>query len=82
MSKEIATKETLKNYKDVYIRLFKYALSYKLILIFGIVALVITALADTSFLALLKKYLKKMFEEYGSYLQSERFGKHWMFLLD
>ena len=55
MSKEIAAKETLKNYKDVYIRLFKYALTYKLILIFGIVAIVITALADTSFLALLKK---------------------------
>jgi len=55
MSKEIATKETLKNYKDVYIRLFKYALTYKLILFFGIVALIITALADTSFLALLKK---------------------------
>ena len=55
MSKEIATKETLKNYKDVYIRLFKYALSYKLILIFGTVAIVIAALADTSFLALLKK---------------------------
>ncbi|MDC6476920.1 lipid A export permease/ATP-binding protein MsbA [Methylophilaceae bacterium] len=55
MSKEIEAKETLKNYKDVYIRLFKYALTYKLILIFGIVALIITALADTSFLALLKK---------------------------
>ena len=55
MSKEIAAKETLKNYKDVYIRLFKYALSYKLILIFGTVAIVIAALADTSFLALLKK---------------------------
>ena len=55
MSKELATKETLKNYKDVYIRLFKYALSYKLILIFGTVAIVIAALADTSFLALLKK---------------------------
>ena len=37
---------------------------------------------EVGFLALLKKYLKKMFEEYGSYLQSERFGKHWMFLLD
>ena len=55
MSKEIEAKETLKNYKDVYIRLFKYALTYKLILFFGIVALIITALADTSFLALLKK---------------------------
>ena len=55
MSKEIAAKETLKNYKEVYIRLFKYALTYKLILIFSIVAIVITALADTSFLALLKK---------------------------
>ena len=55
MSKEIATKETLKNYKDVYIRLFKYALTYKLILSFSIVAILITALADTSFLALLKK---------------------------
>ena len=55
MSKEIAAKETFKNYKDVYIRLFKYALSYKLILIFGTVAIVIAALADTSFLALLKK---------------------------
>jgi subfamily B ATP-binding cassette protein MsbA len=55
MSKEIAAKETFKNYKDVYIRLFKYALTYKLILILGVVAIVITALADTSFLALLKK---------------------------
>lgn len=55
MSKEIAAKETFKNYKDVYIRLFKYALTYKFILILGIVAIVITALADTSFLALLKK---------------------------
>jgi ATP-binding cassette, subfamily B, bacterial MsbA len=55
MSKEIVAKGTLKNYKEVYIRLFKYALTYKLILIFSIVAIVITALADTSFLALLKK---------------------------
>jgi len=55
MSKEIAAKGTLKNYKEVYIRLFRYALTYKLILIFSIVAIVITALADTSFLALLKK---------------------------
>ena len=55
MSNEIAAKGTLKNYKEVYIRLFKYALTYKLILIFSIVAIVITALADTSFLALLKK---------------------------
>jgi len=55
MSNEMAAKGTLKNYKEVYIRLFKYALSYKLILIFGTVAIVIAALADTSFLALLKK---------------------------
>ena len=55
MSKEIATKETLKNYKKVYIRLFKYALTYKSILIFSIIATVIMALADTSFLALIKK---------------------------
>ena len=55
MSDEMAAKGTLKNYKEVYIRLFKYALKYKLILIFSIVAIVITALADTSFLALLKK---------------------------
>jgi len=55
MSNEIAAKGTLKNYKEVYVRLFKYALTYKLILIFSIVAIVITALADTSFLALLKK---------------------------
>ena len=55
MSDEIATKGTLKSYKEVYVRLFKYALTYKLILIFSIVAIVITALADTSFLALLKK---------------------------
>jgi subfamily B ATP-binding cassette protein MsbA len=51
----MAAKGTLKNYKEVYMRLFKYALTYKLILIFSIVAIVITALADTSFLALLKK---------------------------
>jgi len=55
MSKEMATKETLKNYKKVYIRLFKYTLEYKLILIFSILAMIITALADTSFLALIKK---------------------------
>ena len=55
MSNEMAAKGTLKNYKEVYIRLFKYALTYKLILIFSIIAIVITALADTSFLALLKK---------------------------
>ncbi|MDA9093909.1 lipid A export permease/ATP-binding protein MsbA [Methylophilaceae bacterium] len=55
MSKEIAAKETLKNYKKVYVRLFKYALNYKLILIFSVVAMIITALADTSFLALIKK---------------------------
>ena len=55
MSKEIAAKETLKNYKKVYIRLFKYALNYKLILIFSVVAMLITALADTSFLAIIKK---------------------------
>ncbi len=55
MSKEIATKETLKNYKEVYIRLFKYALTYKLILILSIVAIILMALADTSFLALIKK---------------------------
>ena len=55
MSNEMAAKGTLKNYKEVYIRLFKYALTYKLILFFSIIAIVITALADTSFLALLKK---------------------------
>ncbi|MBT7689247.1 MAG: lipid ABC transporter permease/ATP-binding protein, partial [Nitrosomonadales bacterium] len=55
MSKEIATKETLKDYKKAYIRLFKYTLTYKLILIFSILATVIMALADTSFLALIKK---------------------------
>ena len=70
MSKEIATKETLKNYKDVYIRLFKYALTYKLILIFGIVAIVITALADTSFLALLKKITDEGFVSNSNDLNS------------
>ena len=61
MSNEIAAKGTLKNYKEVYVRLFKYALTYKLILIFSIVAIVITALADTSFLALLKKITEEGF---------------------
>ena len=60
MSNEMAAKGTLKNYKEVYMRLFKYALTYKLILIFSIVAIVITALADTSFLALLKKLQMKV----------------------
>ena len=55
MSKDIAAKETLNKYKKVYIRLLKYTLTYKLILSFSIVAIVITALAETSFLALLKK---------------------------
>ena len=55
MSKEIATKETLRNYKKVYIRLFKYALEFKLIFSLSIVAIILMALADTSFLALIKK---------------------------
>ena len=55
MSKDKVDKDSLKNYKKVYIRLFKYGLTYKLILSFSIVAIIITALADTSFLALLKK---------------------------
>jgi len=55
MSKEIAAKGTLKNYKEVYLRVFKYALTYKLILTLSVIAIVIAALADTSFLALLKK---------------------------
>ncbi len=66
MSKEIAAKETLKNYKKVYIRLFKYALTYKLILSFSIVSILITALADTSFLALLKKITDEGFVEQAS----------------
>src|SRR5210317_534786 len=55
MSKEIATKETLRNYKKVYIRLFKYVLEFKLIFSLSIVAIILMALADTSFLALIKK---------------------------
>ena len=55
MSKEMTSKETLKNYKKVYLRLLKYTLTYKLILIISIIAIVIIALADTSFLALIKK---------------------------
>ena len=55
MSKEKATKETFKNYKKAYIRLFQYALKFKLVLILSIIAMVIMALANTSFLVLLKK---------------------------
>ena len=70
MSNEIAAKGTLKNYKEVYVRLFKYALTYKLILIFSIVAIVITALADTSFLALLKKITDEGFVSNSNNLTS------------
>ena len=55
MSKEKATKETFRNYKKAYIRLFQYALKFKLVLILSIIAMVIMALANTSFLVLLKK---------------------------
>ena len=79
MSKEIATKETLKNYKEVYVRLFKYALTYKLILIFSIVAIVITALADTSFLALLKKITDEGFVSKPNNLTSQ--SPSYLFLL-
>jgi len=55
MSQEKTTKETFTNYKKAYIRLFQYALKFKLVLILSIIAMVIMALANTSFLVLLKK---------------------------
>ena len=43
------------SFKVIYLRLLKYALKYKLILSFSIVSLLILALTNTGFLALIKK---------------------------
>ena len=55
MSKDKATKKNSLTFKDIYLRLLKYALKYKFILSLSIFSLLILALTNTGFLALIKK---------------------------
>lgn len=55
MSKNKATNLQPNKFKIVYLRLFSYALKYKLVLTLSIFSLIILALTNTGFLALIKK---------------------------
>ena len=55
MSKEQTTKVTLAEFKKIYSRIFNYALKYKWTLSLSIFSLVVLALTNTGFLALIKK---------------------------
>ena len=55
MSKDKATKSNPSNFKTIYLRLVSYALKYKFILSLSIFSLLILALTNTGFLALIKK---------------------------
>ena len=63
MSKEQTTKVNLKDFKKIYSRIFKYALKYKWILSLSIFSLIILALTNTGFLALIKKITDEGFVE-------------------
>ena len=63
MSKEQTTKVSLKDFKKIYSRIFKYALKYKWILSLSIFSLIILALTNTGFLALIKKITDEGFVE-------------------
>ena len=65
MSKEKPTKPPLSEYKKVYLRLFKYALKYKIILIISIICIFFQALTNTGFLALIKKVTDEGFSNYS-----------------
>jgi len=55
MTKDLTTNSQSPSFKKIYFRLLKYALRYKLILSFSIFSLLILALTNTGFLALIKK---------------------------
>ena len=55
MSKDKATKSNPSNFKTIYLRLVSYSLKYKLILSLSIFSLLVLALTNTGFLALIKK---------------------------
>ncbi len=66
MSKEQTTKVTLTEFKKIYSRVFNYALKYKWILSISILSLVVLALTNTGFLALIKKITDEGFVEQAS----------------
>ena len=63
MSKEQTTKLKLADFKKIYSRIFKYALKYKWTLFLSIFSLIILALTNTGFLALIKKITDEGFVE-------------------
>ena len=66
MSKEQTTKVTLAEFKKIYSRIFSYALKYKWTLSISIFSLIILALTNTGFLALIKKITDEGFVEQAS----------------
>ena len=66
MSKEQTTKVTLVEFKKIYSRVFNYALKYKWTLSISIFSLIILALTNTGFLALIKKITDEGFVEQAS----------------
>ncbi len=66
MSKEQTTKVTLSEFKKIYSRVFNYAFKYKWILSISLFSLVILALTNTGFLALIKKITDEGFVEQAS----------------
>ncbi|MDC0127103.1 lipid A export permease/ATP-binding protein MsbA [Methylophilaceae bacterium] len=66
MSKEQTTKVTLSEFKKIYSRVFNYALKYKWTLSISIFSLVVLALTNTGFLALIKKITDEGFVEQAS----------------
>ncbi len=63
MSKEQTTKLKLADFKKIYSRIFKYALKYKWTLSLSIFSLIILALTNTGFLALIKRITDEGFVE-------------------
>ena len=66
MSKEQTTKVTFPEFKKIYSRVFNYALKYKWTLSISILSLVVLALTNTGFLALIKKITDEGFVEQAS----------------
>jgi subfamily B ATP-binding cassette protein MsbA len=66
MSKEQTTKVTFPEFKKIYSRVFNYALKYKWTLFISILSLVVLALTNTGFLALIKKITDEGFVEQAS----------------
>ena len=66
MSKEQTTKVSLAEFKKIYSRILNYALKYKWILSASIFSLLILAITNTGFLALIKKITDEGFVEQAS----------------